>query len=93
MVAVLALVVALGANGMGVTLPRGSELVNCSQELPLLDGPYLQHSINVFAGIFFTLTLLSVLYDILWIVNIYLNLECISNNIGVFGRIVSHSCI
>lgn len=84
-----ALAVALGVNNNGVTLPE--TVGNITQRLPLLNGPFLQQSTNIFAGIFFPLAVLFLLYQIVWIMLRYMNLECMNKYNGVLSKIVSHN--
>ena len=82
----IALLAALVAN-YTVSL---SDVTN-NASVTIISGSYLQYSVSLFGGIFFTLTLLTAIYHIMWIIVRHLNFGCINNNPKIFGIIVSAS--
>ena len=88
--AVGGLIASLAANNSGVVLPKTSEITaNCSTDIRILGGPYLQFSVNIFAGVFVALTFIGLLVEVMWIVLRYLNIGYINSHWRVIGRIVS----
>ena len=92
MVAIPALAVALGVNNNGVTLPE-TKVDDLKYTTPLLNGPFLHYSINIFAGIFLPLAALAVIYQIMWIILRYMNLECMNTRNRIFSTFVRNDVV
>ena len=88
--AVGGLIASLAANNSSVVLPKTSEITaNCSADIRILGGTYLQFSVNVLGGVFVALTVIGLLVEVMWIILRYLNIGYINNHWRVIGRIVS----
>ena len=91
LVAIPALAVVLGVNNNGVELPVSKIRLNYT--IPLLNGPFLHQSNNIFAGIFLPLAALAVIYQIMWIILCYINLDCMNKNNRIFSTIVRNDVV